>query len=39
VNGGIMRAAEESLGRKKAIEELVHRKKDAYRKWLNSRTV
>jgi len=49
VKGGIMQAAEESLGRKKcggrgkkwwnkAIEELVHRKKDAYRKWLNSRT-
>jgi hypothetical protein len=45
-----MRAAEESLGRKKcggrgkkwwnkAIEELVHRKKDAYRKWLNSSSV
>jgi hypothetical protein len=45
-----MRTPEETLGRKKcrgrgkkgwnkAIEELVHRKKDAYRKWLNCRTV
>ena len=45
-----MAAAEQSLGRKKCggrgkawwdkdIEELVHRKKIAYRKWLSSRTL
>jgi hypothetical protein len=49
VKRGIMQAAKGSLGRKKcggrgkklwnkAIEELVHRKRDAYRMWLNSRT-